>query len=859
MVDTLQIAVSGLRAHQQAIATTGHNITNANTPGYSKQQVIVTSNAPQSNGIGSFGSGVQVTSVIRQASSFLTEQLRTDTSIHSDNEVYLEQISSLDDLLGNPETGINKALDSFFTAVQRLNEAPASTPTREALLSETQALVKRFHHLSGVISGIEAQLNQRVRGVAESINGLIGSIAEMNLRIADAAGGSNAQPNDLLDRRDEMVRELSQLMGVSTQEQENGMLNIFSSSGEASLIGTDQGQLVVRPADGKADRLTIDFVRADRRVDMSDRISGGELGGIFRFRSGILDQTKSQLGIIALGLSESINEFHRQGINLDGQFGGNFFRDINEPDLARQRVFGAGSNALPDDRVARLEITDVAQLSNDNYQLEFVGPGNLNYRVIRSDDAGVVAQGVLPGIMPTSIEFDGLSLKLESGSFQQGDVFYLRPTEHAASDIDIAITDSRNIAWAAPVRARAESSNVGTAVVSAGQVFADAGGGVSPTTALLVRFVSADRYQILDNSNPANPVELSPPLSNQIYSPTLQNNLFPEQLFSSVAMSDGSNAEQINAGLGNGYLAETITVQYTDVASGGLTTQTLNVPAGAAAVDTARQLSAFDGVSATADSYAELSNFVDGGGFALSLNGQTLTGNTADAIAQSINSNTALAAQNIVAESNGIRLIVRGLDGADLQFSNTGGLGDSVQIDNRLAATNVLAGGQSASLGGRVQVQLDENYRIGGSGSLFSAFPDHQSAYTGFQFSITGNAVAGDEFVIEVNNDGVGDNRNGLSIVALQTQAIFSDGSSISDSYSGLLSTVGNDTRNAQLNKAASENILNNTTSLREQKSGVNLDEEAARLIQLEQAYNASAQVIGIARGLFQTLIDSVG
>ena len=261
------------------------------------------------------------------------------------------------------------------------------------------------------------------------------------------------------------------------------------------------------------------------------------------------------------------------------------------------------------------------------------------------------------------------------------------------------------------------------------------------------------------------------------------------------------------------------------------------------------------------DTRAQVSAISAGASFALSINGQTLTGSTPDALAASINANGILQQAGIIATSNGSALSVRSVQGADLAFTLAGGAGNALQVTGSSGAAQTLNGSGSATVGGVVNLQLPGNSSVTTTGAgLFTTSPSPASVYQGYTLALSGVPVAGDTFTVNYNSQGSGDARNGQAMLALQSAALADQGQMSMDGlYGAMVQSVGTQTAQTQNSQSAAAAVLQNTTQLVTQVSGVNINEEAVNLIQYQQAYSASAQVINTARTLFNSLLTAVG
>lgn len=925
MSGLLSNAISGLQASQNALRTAGHNISNANTAGYSRQEVNYATRAEQSIGSGGFiGSGVTTTSIERVVSEFVTTQLRLDTSTYNQLNTYNINIGKVDKLLADVSTGLSGALQSFFSAMQNGANDPASTPSRQLIVTEAQSLSNRFNNLSQRFQDVEKSVNSEVRTVTAQVNSLASSIASLNQSIGEMrASGDGNQPNDLMDKRDEALRQLSELVSVQVVNQGDGNVNVFIGNGQPLVVGI-KASTFSTTTDG-----SIQLTDGTKAVDVTNQISGGQLGGLLSFRKEVLDPSMNELGRIALAMSDQFNTLQQQGIDLDGDYGQNMFRDINDPQIATNRVKHASGNAQPNDRALNVTITDVNQLTTSDYKFEIV-PGSTSYLVTRLSDNTVVKQGALNGFYPTSIEFDGVSVNLTSGSFQGGDSFTIQPTHNGAADIAAAIQRPEDLAFASPILTASSTGNTGNGLISAGEVLnqLDASGNRLPAFAtagqlsppIVIRFTSETTYDVLDNTDPANPKPLSPPLNNQTFIPGQLNNVFstdpgetrvsgigslvglPEGRLPSVLANSASGKQP------NGYLAEQLSFTVIDPVTGSMTNKTLYTASGASAAQTAAQISSIPGVSATATTTATITNVnVAAGDFAyplqLSINGESLLENDGgiptpsflstvpdpsvdeaafnDYLAERINNNANLQSLGIRAQSTTnpftgapeLKLTASSGVDLDIRFTAPTTAGNSIEVNDGLGNPNVQLTGQNTgtgqqsaiTVGGRIEITMADGISLNTSPTNSTLFGNStsanfaQSSYLGYQVALSGQPKAGDTFTVGFNTNGTNDNRNALAMVAMETASTMQDGSlTYGDAYGKLVEEVGTKSSLSKINTAASKSLLEQSQTLRDGISGVNLDEEAADLIKFQQLYGANAQVISVARELFDTLLNAL-
>lgn len=890
MSDLLRIGATGINAYQNALTVTGNNITKANVEGYSRQEVTLAAQTAQQLGAGYIGTGVINDGVRRISDDFLVGQLRQDTSAFHNLDSYLSNIEQIDSLLANPSTGLTAGIENFFKAVESGAQNPSSIPARQSVLSEAEGMIERFSTLGDRLNDQNDIINQQLGTLAKQISALATGIAAINNAIAKAGGSSlGDQPNDLLDQRDEKLKELAKLVSVTVTEQNGGLINVFIGNGQALVIGTSANELVAQEGVTDPFRFDLGFVQGVTFQTVSQDLNGGELGGVLNFRSNVLDRTFNEIGRIALAMTEEINKLQNIGIDLEGNFGTDFFVDINTPEVMADRVVGSRDNVLPDDRVVTVEILDTREITTSDYILEM--KAGAAFTITRMSDDTEVFRGVSSGFFPLNVELDGLSIVLESGSFQTGDKFLIQPTRQAALNIEMAITRTQEIAFAFPISMDASLGNVGNGLISQGEMLSihqtdgttlldtfAVPGQLSPP--MIIRFTSSTSYDVFDNTDPANPVDLQPPMRSRVYFPGLVNEVFSRDPNQTRVTSDTAINDTVVAGVPNGFPLETLTITTIDPDSGIPTSQTATLLANATAKQAAETIGQLDGVAAFADTSMVLQvTDVAAGVMTVTLNGVDLTDPTlglvpvpitVDFIRDRINDSGVLALDGIVATSDGVNLTVRSTTGEDLSFAVTGGgVGDQLDISQANGqpalggAVTTVAVGDTATIGGVVAVDMADsgymNSSIAADAGRFSSISLAQNTYKGFQVALTGTPAVGDEFSIGFNTDGISDNRNGVALAALaKASTIQNSGISFQEAYGQLVGFIGTDTAQTRINQEASEALLRQSQANRDSLSGVNLDEEAARLIQFEQAYNASAQVVNIARQIFDSLLNAV-
>ncbi|MBL4580993.1 MAG: flagellar hook-associated protein FlgK [Gammaproteobacteria bacterium] len=446
MPDLLKVAANSLQSWQQALNTTGHNIANANTEGYSRQSVQFETADPRVFGFGFIGQGSTVSSIERAHNEFLTSQVQEFTSSNARYQVFTEFSSRVDGVLAGSENNLNTSIQKFFNAVAEVAASPGSLPERQVLLGEASNLVDRQQSYSRLLQDLNGEVNARIRSAVNEVNSLSDSIGAINKQITRAIASSNgATPNDLLDQRDRLIEKLSQKVAITTVDQSDGSLNVLVGKGQPLVIGTQITHLGTRFSAIDSTRVEVSVLGQVASSDSSQLINGGELQGMIDFRSRILNPALDKLGLIALGISETVNTQHLKGIDLNGAMGGNFFNSTAVPIAGDTRNIGTSAPSVV--------ITDVTQIRASDYALAYDGA---QWQLTRlTDNTSVTGAGPLV--------LDGLRVDVSSGAPVAGDKFVLNPSRTAATTFSLAISDARKIAAANPLLINSVLSNAGSA------------------------------------------------------------------------------------------------------------------------------------------------------------------------------------------------------------------------------------------------------------------------------------------------------------------------------------------------------------------------------------------------------------
>ena len=442
------LGTKALLASQAALATTGHNIANANVQGYSRQQVELATAIGQYSGIGYFGKGVDVTTVSRAHDAFLTREAASARSLAAMDGSRLRMLRELEAVFPGGEQGVGHAAGALLNSMVDLSANPSDAATREVVLARALDVASRFAAAGQQLDVLQQQVGEQLRGSVAQVNRLAANIAELNQRIS-VAQGLGQPPNDLLDQRDQALSDLSQQLQISTVRADDGSVSVFAAGGQSLVLGAKAQTLKLQPDGSDPSRLAV--VVADSGVVLPPRaLGGGAIAGVLRFQNDDLVDGRTRLGQLAAALAGSVNRQQALGLDLRNPPGSGspIFAEV----VATQAV-SRTSNAT-----VTMSVVDATQLQASEYSLQFEAGA---WKLTR------LADGWSPASFNSGDVVDGLKIDLGPPAPAASDKFLLQPLTRAANGMRRVLDDIRGIAAAASLGASAAAANTGSASVAA--------------------------------------------------------------------------------------------------------------------------------------------------------------------------------------------------------------------------------------------------------------------------------------------------------------------------------------------------------------------------------------------------------
>ncbi|MFG6429313.1 flagellar hook-associated protein FlgK [Roseateles sp. LYH14W] len=456
MAGLLSVGARAMFANQAALQTIGQNIANANTPGYSRQSVVLTTSPGQYTGAGFFGRGVDVKTVERSHNAFLTKEASTSKSTASADTTRAEQLSRMEKVFQPGTEGLGYAASQFLNALVDVTSRPSDPSARQVALGRASELATRFSNAGAQLTDLQSGVVSDLRASVQVVNQLAQQIAAVNNEVAKTQGAGHT-PNDLMDQRERLISQLGEYVAVSTLPADDGTVGVFIGGGQRLVLGNQASQLQVAsdPYDTQRAVLALNEGGVNRALDESV-LTGGSMSALLAFQNSDLQDAKNLLGQLAAAIGTRVNDQNALGLDLSNPPG------AGAPifNVERPRVMPAATNARDPGGSftsgAQATIVDAGRLLASSYKLTSSAPGV--YELTRLSDG--VTRAVADGDT-----LDGFRLDFTPSAPVPGESFLIEPVGAAAVGMRRVLDSPNGIAAAAPLTAAAATANTGTLTI----------------------------------------------------------------------------------------------------------------------------------------------------------------------------------------------------------------------------------------------------------------------------------------------------------------------------------------------------------------------------------------------------------
>jgi flagellar hook-associated protein 1 FlgK len=555
MSGLLNVATRALMANQTVLQTTGNNIANVNTPGYSRQTAVLQTVQGQFSGSGYIGKGVDVSTITRNYSAFLVRQSAIAGATSSGDTARSDKLKQLEGIFPGGADGLGASVSDMLNAFSDVANAPTDLTARTVALTRVSETAARMRSTSQSLEDLQKGVASEIAQKVDAINGLAKNIADVNNQIA-MAQGTGQPPNDLLDQREQLVRDLNQYVQTSSVPASDGTVGIFIGGSQALVLGTVASTLKVTSDDFNDPLKTkIAITRGTQSVTLDENtLGGGEVAGLLRFQNTDLVEGRNLLGRLTLAVTTSMNDQHKLGLDLDGNVGGNLFTPT---------VFGTGNILSPaapatlntGTAALALSINDTTKFVASDYEVNFTGATTGS--IVRRAD------GVVTPFASVPITIDGLNIDITSGTAAAGDRYLIKPFSTTAYNVSAEFSTPRALAVASPVVGKMGTTNAGSLQLTSLQARTNPPAVETTATPVVLTFTGSNSYTRSDEVPPntttftytsGQPIEGTTPATAPLseWSLVLQGSPKAGDTFTVVGIKDTLNNNGVNLTLNSG-------------------------------------------------------------------------------------------------------------------------------------------------------------------------------------------------------------------------------------------------------------------------------------------------------------------
>lgn len=537
-MSALNIGARALTTNLAALQVIGHNIANVNTVGYSRQNVQLTTAGAQAFGNGYIGKGVDMSTVERSHSAYLTREAQLTGAVAAADAVRYSRLQALESAFPLGAGGLGSALNDTLNAWADVASSPNNLTARVVVIAKGEEFASRLRNTAGQLDALSRSTQQQVEGTVNTINGLAQDLAKVNQQIVESAGGEHT-PNDLFDQRDQLLSELSQHIQTSTIFDKDGSVSVFVAGSQPLLLGQRAAQLAVTRDATDNSRIALAFVQGGVSTPLADAtLGGGELSGLMNFLNKDMVAVQNLLGRMALASATTVNNQHALGIDLQGNPGQDFF-------IPPAAATGMADPANTGNATVSTSVSDPAALMASDYELRFIGT---DVSIVRLSDGN---SSLVPVASAPFVK-DGLTFNIDSGTANAGDRILIRPFEAAARNLQVAIGSPDRLAAASPVMVTPGVNNAGGLSVESLYAVSNS---ASLNTTMSLTFQANGTFVADDGVNPPTSYNFAPgqPIEINGWSLTLRGSPSDGDVFTVSTAPAGSTAQ--NAGNASAVLA----------------------------------------------------------------------------------------------------------------------------------------------------------------------------------------------------------------------------------------------------------------------------------------------------------------
>ena len=425
------IGRSGIFANQLALRVTSNNIANVNTPGYSRQDVIMKIASPVESNGKHLGRGVGDVEIRRSFDSFVFLQILGQRTSYGSAYSLESGLSQVEQIFNEVQGfGLSGFMEEYFNAWQDVATNPEESAQRSTLLTNAQAFVNAAKQIeSDLVKNVEF-VNDEIGDAVDQINVITKNIATINGKITGIEAGGVETANVLRDEREELMKELAELVDYDWNEGSDGSVTIIA--GRSSIVAGMKSYDLTTSLNLEGDR---DVYNGG--VKATAFFQSGQLGGFISLRNDIKTNSLFSLRKLTASITKETNILHYSGYGLDSSTNNDFFSPLKL--YTMKSVSGASSTA--DITLATIPVATRSSLTLDEYDINLTTA--TAYEVVNRQTGATVTGTYDP--LGTTITFDGIQVAI-SGTAVANDSFFISPLQNAVQNFSVSVTDNQTIA-----------------------------------------------------------------------------------------------------------------------------------------------------------------------------------------------------------------------------------------------------------------------------------------------------------------------------------------------------------------------------------------------------------------------------
>lgn len=478
MSDLLINSAAGMNIYRRALEVTGNNISNVSTEGFTRNQIKISENAPNFSGQTGIGQGATAVDVVRNYHNFVGEQLQKSTTSLGRFSTIQTFSSQLNALFSQGDSLLKSGIDNYFSGWQNFANDPTNNAQKQALIAGHEQLSTMVSITNSTMNKINDEINLQISDAVDKVNNLAQQLVDTNIALGKTTVDTQHVRNDLLDKRDLLMKQLNQLVDAQMFERGNGIVDVYAGNQRVPLITDNRVVgLQVAPNPFSLNSLQqnsqldvwIQHPGTNQMVDVSQQLLGGTLAGLINFRTQQFNRAQDDMGLAVTGMMVASNELHRQGIDYAGNVGGDLYSGNGLTDplnayvsteqpldrhaqnkgnaLLTANLYGAN---VPIPTPSNYQTSpDIGALRARSYTLQYDEKYIGGFRVSDSR-TGEDIRTTGDGSTTAPLQFEGLEVVLANGLPHTGDTFELRYGSNTLRQFTQVLKDPNAIAYRAP-------------------------------------------------------------------------------------------------------------------------------------------------------------------------------------------------------------------------------------------------------------------------------------------------------------------------------------------------------------------------------------------------------------------------